>query len=59
MNNVTKQDFLDWLNTYGLSVEIYNFNGGGLSFDGSDGSKISDRGLKKRKIIAFMTIHLK
>lgn len=42
---VSKDNFLAWLNKYGLPIGIYDFNGN-LSFDGSDGLKISDRGLK-------------
>ena len=51
-SKISKEVFLDWLNKYGLPVGIYNFDGN-LSFDGSDGPKISDRGLKERKIVAF------
>ena len=43
-SKISKEAFLAWLNKYGLPVGIYNFDGN-LSFDGSDGPKISDRGL--------------
>lgn len=51
-SKISKEIFLEWLNKYGVPVEIYNFDGN-LSFGGSDGPKISDRGLKERKIVAF------
>lgn len=50
-SKISKEIFLEWLNKYGTPVGIYNFDGY-LSFDGSDGPKISDRGLKERKIVA-------
>ena len=51
-SKISKEDFLKWVNKYCAPVSIYDFDGI-LSFGGSDGPKISDRGLKERKVILY------